>query len=43
MQIFNIHKQAEFTKNNEHVSLIVYRIQSSVLDKGTCNINFRMM
>ena len=27
MQIFNIHKQAEFAKNNGHVSPIVYRIE----------------
>ena len=27
MQIFNIHKQAEFTKNNGHVSPIVYTIE----------------
>ena len=25
MQIFNIQKQAEFTKNNEHVSRIIYK------------------
>ena len=29
MQIFNIHKQAEFTKNNGHVSSNVYRIERS--------------
>ena len=29
MQIFNIHKQAEFTKINGHVSPIVYRIERS--------------
>ena len=27
MQIFNIHKQVEFTKNNGHVGPIVYRIK----------------
>ena len=29
MQIFHIHKQAEFIKNNGHVSPIVYRIERS--------------
>ena len=29
MQIFNIHNQIEFTKNNGHDSPIVYRIERS--------------
>ena len=29
MQIFNIHKQTEFTKNSGLVSPIVYRIEQS--------------
>ena len=29
MQIFNIHKQAKFTKHTGHVSPIVYRIERS--------------
>ena len=35
-----IHKQAESTKNNGHVSPIVYRIKRLWTKGSTCNINF---
>ena len=40
MQIFNIHKQAEFTNNNEHVSPIAYRIEQSWRIKGHATLIF---
>ena len=39
MQIFHIHKQAEFTKNNGHVSPIVYSLEWS-LTKGHATLMF---
>ena len=39
MQIFNIHKEAEFTKNNAHVSPILYRIERS-WTKGNATLIF---
>ena len=38
MQIFNIHKQAEYTQNNGHVSPIV--IELSGHHKGPCKLIF---
>ena len=40
MQLFNIHKQAELTKTNGHVSPIAYRIEWS-WTKGYAAIHFR--